>query len=190
MRFADDFVILFEKQQDVKEVKVLLEARLAQFNLSISETKTHTTDMNPRISGSSHERRHMTFLGFSIFRAKNRRKTGYKIVFQTDSKRFTRSKAAMKEKLWKMMHWKVEDQAERINAILRGYYNYYGLAGNAKRMQKFGRETLRYWRRCLSRRSQKGLLNWGKMGEVLKKHPLVRPKIRISYPDIKSYARL
>lgn len=190
VRYADDFVILFEKQQDVEEVKVLLEARLAQFNLSISEAKTHTTDMNPRSNGSSHERRHMTFLGFSIFRAKNRNNTGYKIVFQTDSKRFTRSKAAMKEKLHKMMHWKVEYQAERINAILRGYYNYYGLAGNFQRMKNFGNETLRYWKRCLSRRSQKGLLNWEKMHVVLKKHPLIRPKIRISYSDLKAYARL
>jgi hypothetical protein len=57
-------------------------------------------------------------------------------------------------------------------------------------MQNFGHETQRYWRCCLSRRSQKGLLNWEKMNVVLKKHPLVRPKIRISYPDLKSYVRL
>ena len=190
VRYADDFVILFENQQDIEEVKTLLEARLTHFNLSISEAKTHTTDLQPRQNGQGHDRRHMTFLGFSIFRTKNRNKTGYKIVFQTESKRFTRSKAMMKEKLWSMMHWKVEYQAERINAILRGHYNYYGLAGNGKRIQDFGHETLRYWRRCLSRRSQKGLLNWKEMSALLKKQPLTRARIRIPYSELKTYARL
>lgn len=190
VRYADDFIILFENQQDIEEVNALLKARLTQFNLSISEAKTHTTDLRPHPAGQGHDRRHMTFLGFSIFRAKNRNKTGYKIVFQTEGKRFTRSKTMMKEKLWKMMHWKVEVQAERINAILRGHYNYYGLAGNGKRIQNFGHETLRYWRWCLSRRSQKGSLNWEKMNAVLKEYPLTQPKIRIHYSELNSYAKL
>ena len=160
VRYADDFIILFEKQQDIENMKTLLKSRLEQFSLEIAEAKTHTTNLTPRQNGDKHERRHLSFLGFTIHRAKTRSQTGYKTVFQTDGKRYTRSKAAMKEKLHRMMHWKLESQAARINSILRGHFNYYGLAGNTDRIQNFWYETTRYWRRCLSRRSQKGKLNW------------------------------
>jgi len=156
VRYADDFIILFQSREDIEYVKPLLKTRLGQFGLTVSEAKTHTTNLTPRENGSGHERRHMTFLGFSIFRAKNRSQTGHKTMFQTESKRFTRAKAAMKEKLYGMMHWELKTQAERINSILRGHYNYYGLAGNTKKLHAFWNETVLYWRYCLSRRSQAG----------------------------------
>ena len=104
VRYADDFIILFENPEDIADVKLLLKARLEQFGLAISEAKTHATDLTPRENRSNHDRRHLTFLGFSIFRAKNRSQTGYRTVFQTESKKFTRAKDAMKETLKKMMH--------------------------------------------------------------------------------------
>lgn len=190
VRYADDFVILFTSSEEVGAVQTLLTARLAQFGLTVAEEKTHKTDLTPRESQGERDRRSMTFLGFKIFRAKNRKGTGWKTVFQTESKRLTRAKAAMKERLRRMMHLEVEKQAERINSLLAGHFSYYGLAGNGPKISFFWHYTICYWRRCLSGRSQKGAMNWAKMGEILKKYPLCPPKIRISYPQLMSYARL
>jgi hypothetical protein len=190
VRYADDFIILFENQQDVEDVKILLQSRLGQFRLEIAEAKTHTTNMTPRQNGDKHERRHLSFLGFTIHRAKTRSQKGHKTVFKTDGKRYARSKTAMKEQLDRMMHWDIKSQAVRINAILRGHFNYYGLAGNTDKIQNFWYETTRHWRHCLSRRSQKGKLNWEKYRDVLKQYPLVRPHIKISYTGLGSYVRL
>lgn len=189
VRYADDFVILFEDLKELEDFKILLQARLAQFNLKIAEEKTHTTDLTPRANGGG-ERRRITFLGFIIYRTINRKRTGWKVVFQTEGKRFTRAKAAMKATLWRIMHWEVEKQAERINAILSGHFNYYGLAGNSTRLQNFYWGTVCYWRRCLSRRSQKGQINWEKMKEVFERYPLRVPRIRIPYASLASYVRL
>jgi len=189
VRYADDLVVLFQNRQDLEDFKILLQARLTQFNLEIAEQKTHTTDLTPRPNGGG-ERRCITFLGFNIYRAINRKRTGWKVVFQTEGKRFSRAKAAMKATLWKIMHWDLERQAKRINAILSGHFNYYGLAGNNKRLQNFHWETMCYWRRCLSRRSQKGKMNWKKMREVCKRYPLRAPRISISYASLASYVRL
>lgn len=189
VRYADDFVVLFQDPQDLEDFKVLLRTRLAQFGLEIAEEKTHTTDLTPRSNGGG-ERRRITFLGFNIYRAINRKRTGWKVVFQTEGKRFTRAKAAMKETLWRIMHWEVEKQAERINAILSGHFNYYGLAGNGTRLQCFHLETTRYWRRCLSRRSQNGKMNWMRMREIAKQHRLRAPRICIPYSSLASYVRL
>lgn len=137
VRYADDFVILFREQQDIENVQTLLKARLAQFGLAMAEEKTHTTNLTPRSNRDGKDRRRITFLGFNILRTITRKKTGWKIVFQTEGKRYTRAKAAMKDKLSRMMHWELEKQAERINAILSGHYNYYGLAGNNARLHNF-----------------------------------------------------
>lgn len=189
VRYADDFVILFQDRQELEDFKVLLRTRLASFNLDVAEAKTHTTDLTPR-NNSGGERRRMTFLGFSIYRAVNRKRTGWKVVFQTEGKRFTRAKAAMKATLWRIMHWDMEKQAERIDDILGGHFNYYGLAGNMKRLQNFYWEVIRYWRRCLSRRSQNGKMNWEKMRKILRQYQPRGPYIKIPYKSLASYVIL
>lgn len=188
VRYADDFVILFQNAEDMDEVKTLLTARLAQFGLTIAEEKTHKTDLSPR-ENRGRDRRRMTFLGFSIFRAQAK-SGGWKTVYRTEGKRLTRAKAAMKEKLHHMMHWDVELQARRINQILSGHFNYYGIAGNAARIQTFWHLTVRYWRRCLSYRGQRKGTNWVELNQLMSKHELRQPKIRIGYRQMAAYVRL
>ena len=117
-------------------------------------------------------------------------KTGQKIVFSTDAKRFTRAKATIKEKMWKQMHEEPKRQAKVINAILTGHYNYYGMAGNSKRLVSFYYEVERYWRRCLSRRSQNGKMSWNELNNLRIKYPLRQPFIKIPYGSLKQYVRL
>jgi RNA-directed DNA polymerase len=190
VRYADDFVILFAKVEDVDSMKTLLLTRLAQFGLTLAEEKTHKTDLTSRENTGVRSRRSITFLGFKIFRALNRNKTGWKVVFQTEGKRLSRAKASMKEKLQRMMHWEVAKQAEKINSLLAGHFSYYGIAGNAQKIAAFRYFTLCYWRYCLSKRSQKGAVNWEKMEEIFLKFPLCAANTRISYPMLKSYVRL
>lgn len=190
VRYCDDFVILFEKSQDVATVRTLLKARLAQFGLTMADEKTHETDLTPRARGGGVDRRRMTFLGFDIFRSKRRDGKGWKTTFQTEGKRFSRAKQRTKEQLHRMMHWDVGEQAKRINAILRGHFNYYGMAGNGRRITTFYFEVVRYWRKCLSKRSQAGAVNWASMRALLEQHPLQQPKIALTYRDLATYARL
>ncbi|MBK7963764.1 MAG: hypothetical protein IPK04_22725 [Bdellovibrionales bacterium] len=99
VRYADDFALFFNKASDVTTMQTLLMARLAQFGLSISEKKTHQTHLGLQSQSETHKRRRMTFLGFTIYRAKNRSGTGGKTVFVTDSLRYGRAKAAIKAKI-------------------------------------------------------------------------------------------
>lgn len=88
------------------------------------------------------------------------------------------------------MHWPIQQQALRINAILRGHFNYYGIAGNASSISNFYYETYHYWRKFLSRRSQYGKVNWTKMEMILKEYPLVRTRIKVPYPSLDSLVSL
>ena len=190
VRYADDLCLFFKRPTDVDTMRTLLEARLGQFGLTLAEAKTHQTNMGSRTTNQTHERRRLTFLGFTIYRARSVGNTVIKTVFETEGKRFSRAKVRMKERLRRMPHPPVEVQARAVNPILRGHFNYYGLAGNAKKLQVFWNFTWREWKHSLSTRSQTGRLSWEDFKVLLAKHPLVRPRIRIRYSQLASYTRL
>jgi group II intron reverse transcriptase/maturase len=190
VRYADDLCLFFEHPTDVDTMKSLLEARLGQFGLTLAEEKTHKTHMGARTNNKTHERRRLTFPGFTIYRTRSVGQTAIKTVFQTEGKRYSRAKAALKARLRRMKHEPVEEQVLAINQILRGHFNYYGIAGNARKLQAFWNFTWREWKHSLSRRSQKGRLTWEAFKALLDKHPLVRPRIRIPYSRMASYVRL
>src|SRR5439155_6067448 len=85
-----------------------------------------TTDLGPRTNDGTHKRRRLTFLGFTIYRARSLSQSVRKTVFQTEGKRFSRAKAGMKDLRRRMKHHPVEEPAGAINRILRGHFNYYG----------------------------------------------------------------
>jgi hypothetical protein len=190
VRYADDFCVFFEHATEVATMRTLLQARLGQFGLTLAEEKTHQTNLGSRSTNETHERRKLTFLGFTIYRTRSVGKTVIKTVFQTEGKRFSRAKAAMKDRLRRMRHQPVEEQARAVNQILRGHFNYYGLAGNGQKLQDFWDFTRNEWKHSLSKRSQTGRLTWEALKALVEKHPLVQPRIRISYSQLASYARL
>ena len=190
IRYADDFCLFFKTADDAENMIPLLKARLAHFGLSVADEKTHKTNLGVRNNTNTQERRKMTFLGFTIYRSKNRSQTASKTVFQTDGKRFNRARAAMKEKVHRMRHRPIAEQVKVINAILRGHFNYYGIAGNAKRLEKFWEMTRHEWKHSLSKRSQNGGLNWKRYLEILEEHPMAAPKLNISYSKLSAYVRL
>ena len=61
---------------------------------------------------------------------------------------------------------------------------------NARKLQAFWDFTRREWKHSLSKRSQTGRLTWAAFKALLDKHPLVRPRIRISYSQLAYYVRL
>lgn len=190
VRYADDFCFFFKTAADVENMRTLLIVRLSSFGLTISDKKTHQTNLGFRKRLKSRERRHMTFLGFTIYRTKNRNGTGSKTVFQTDRTRFGRARTAIKQTIKKIQHLPIKEQVRILSASLRGHFNYYGIAGNAQKINKFWHQVRNEWRYSLTRRSQKGRITWEKLNEILKENPLPAPRIRISYADLGAYVRL
>lgn len=190
IRFCDDFVVLFKRKEELEIFKSLLKTRLHQFELEVAEEKTHVTELVARERRGTQERRHMSFLGFKIFRTVSTDMGKHVIVFRTEGSRFTRAKAQMKDQLWHMVHFDMKTQAKRINSILRGHNNYYGLPGNSKKISGFWRETIAYWRQCLSRRSQNGRKNLEEMKKVVEEYKIIKPCLKVTYKTLEKYARL
>ena len=75
-------------------------------------------------------------------------------------------------------HEPLNEQYRTLCAKLRGYYQYYGIRGNFKRLEVVCEHTERAWRYWLSRRSHTGHINWQKFVDSLR-HTLPLPKPRI-----------
>jgi RNA-directed DNA polymerase len=190
VRYADDFVLLFRKTADANAVKRLLCLRLAQFGLSISEEKTHISRLGPKSPNDRVEKRSITFLGFEIFLQTKRLKAeGVKIVYRTERRRYGRALAASRLTIKRMMHRPVGEQAKRLNALLRGHFNYYGMAGNCAKLSAFRQVIVGYWRRCLSRRSQHGRIKWERMNELLAEHHILTARVHVNYNKLSELAR-
>ena len=86
-----------------------------------------------------------------------------------------------------ILHDPVEDQSRRINELLRGHYAYFGMAGNYRSLKQVYRVVLRYWRRMLSRRSQKSPVTWEALLRILQRFPLKRPKLSLPYVALPQY---
>ena len=182
VRYADDFVMGFEKAADAQRMLVDLKDRLAKFGLALHEDKTRLIEFGrlPALRRQQRgERRPETFafLGFTHYCGWTR--DGRFIVkHKTQSKRLTRKLTALRQEGWQHMHAPLAEQQRWYASILRGHYGYYGLPNNSRALSAFHQEVRRIWFRCLRQRSQKARsLTWDRFKAMLERFPLPPPRI-------------
>ena len=64
-----------------------------------------------------------------------------------------------------------------LNLKLRGYYNYYGVIGNYRRLKQFFDACLRILYKWLNRRSQHRSFDWGEFRAVVARYGVLHPHI-------------
>jgi group II intron reverse transcriptase/maturase len=182
VRYADDFVMGFEKKADAEEMLLALKARLACFGLTLHEDKTRLIEFG-RFAALSRQRRGerrpetFAFLGFTHYCGRTR--DGRFIVkHKTEGKRLTRKLTALRQDAWRLMHAPLAAQHRWFAAVLRGYYGYYGRPHNYPALNGFHRQMRRIWLRCLRRRSQKSRrMGWSEFETLTARFPLPTPRI-------------
>ena len=173
VRYADDFVMLFEEKKDGERVYKALGKRLEKYGLTLHETKTRYVDMRPGGKGEDHR---FDFLGFTHVWGRSRK--GNRVLRKVTAKdRYARAVSAVNEWCKRNRHLRIDTQAAHLGRVIHGHCNYYGVTGNGKRLSQFRYQVTRAWRKWLSRRSSKGWVNWEKMKEILRRNPL--PSARV-----------
>jgi hypothetical protein len=193
VRYIDDFIVCFQYHSDAEHFFGALEKRLKKFSLQLEPNKTRLVEFSRFADRNAKERnkklKTIYFLGFTHFCTRNR-KGNFMVGRKTEKARLKRSIAKLQEEMRRIRHKPMKDQAEKISQILRGHYNYYGLAGNIKSLYKVYEKANVYWRRMLSSRSSKSYINWDRFHEIILLFPLLRPKLSIPYERLKLYAML
>lgn len=118
------------------------------------------------------------------------RKGNFMVGRKTEKSRYKRSIKKITDKMREIRHWKIKDKADKINQMLRGHYNYYGMGGNYPTLCRLYSKVRIYWRKMLGSRSWKGHITWELFDKIQGQFPILRPVIRVPYGEMKRYAML
>jgi len=185
VRYADDFVMVFEHKRDAERMMSVLSKRFGKYGLQLHPDKTRMLEFKPRLESRSENlgqpsSRSFDFLGFTLHWGRSRK--GYWIVKRKTAKsRLRRTIKQFNRWLQKVRHQPVEWQHKKISQKLNGHYAYFGVTGNSRSLVKVLRQVEHLWCKWLGRRSWRAFMTWDKFKLLLQHYPLPSPRIVHSY---------
>ena len=180
IRYCDDFIIGFEREDDAWRVRAVLEKRLGRFGLTLHPDKTRllpfwrpsTTQQSGQGPAS------FDFLGCTF--SWRRPRTGHwRMGCKTRRASLRRAKQAIYDWCRRHRHQPVKAQHAALGRRLRGHFNYFGVNGNFPSLLRLVEATKRAWYKWLCRRSQRKRLTWERFTDLLRQMPLPRPRITV-----------
>ena len=172
VRYADDVVFCFETERDAKRFYEALKGRLKKFNLELSEEKSKVFKFGRNAMDDAEK---FDFLGFTHITAKSRKGT-FCVKRITSQKKLKAKRQNAKKWLKENMHMPIELLIKKLNAKLRGHYNYYGIIGNYAAMNSFREYVLDRLKAVLNRRGAKNITD-ELFRRLLEAYPVVLPRI-------------
>lgn len=120
------------------------------------------------------------FLGFTFYCSQDVKKTFFRVKVKSSNKKMISKLKKMKVWIKERKHWSIQDLIDSLNRSLNGYYNYYCVTDNIPYVQKFRFQIIGILFKWLNRRSQMRSYNWQEYKDLLKAHPIVSPRIKVS----------
>jgi RNA-directed DNA polymerase len=172
IRYADDVVLIFASERDARRVEAVLPKRFAKYGLRLHPTKTRLVQFRrPGHRALGEQPGTFDFLGFTHYWSTSRR--GHWVIKRkTARERFTRGLDAIRRWCRENRHKPVAEQHRMLSSKLRGHFQYYGITGNAAALGRFRYQVRQIWRKWLSRRSQRGYVNWAQFHRLSERYPL------------------
>ncbi len=190
VRYVDDAVLVFQREDDARRILDVLPKRFARFGLRLHPEKTRLVAFKSpgrRFGGGTGEGKSkpgcFDFLGFTHLWVASRK--GNDVVRQkTATKRLTRTLKRIAEWCARNRHRPVKEQHQELSRKVRGHYGYYGIQGNSRSLGQFRTEVQRIWRKWLGRRSWRARMTWERFERLKQRYPL--PAARLTHPSAAS----
>lgn len=179
VRYADDFIIGFERKDDAERVMRVLAERMAKYGLTLHPEKTRLLEFRPPRNGEGNKgTATFDFLGFTTHWRKTWRGK-WRVAFKTRRARLSRAITAVADWCRRHRHLPVQEQQAMLVRKLEGHYNYYGVNGNIASLEVLQDSAEVAWRKWLDRRSQRAHMTWGRFQLLLAAMPLPAPRITV-----------
>lgn len=183
IRYADDFVIGFTREDDARRVMDVLPKRFGKYGLAIHPDKTRLVRFQ-RPSRATTVREGdgppgpetFQLLGFTHYWARSR-KGHWVVTRKTASKRLSRAIRSIADWCRRNRHQPVCQQHHTLSQKVRGHFAYYGITANGRSLANFLGAVHRCWRKWLNRRDRQRTMDWDTFNRLLKRYPL--PPVRI-----------
>jgi RNA-directed DNA polymerase len=192
VRFADDFIVGFQYEEDARRFLDELRERFARFGLELHPDKTRLIEFGRRAAIDRRRRglgkpETFDFLGFTHICARAR-SGRFWVRRITIAKRMRAKLAEVKTQLRRRMHDPIPVQGRWLTQVLQGHVAYYAVPGNSNAVSAFRYQVSLHWRRTLRRRSQRGRITWARMGRYATRW---LPQVRVMhpYPNVRFAAR-
>lgn len=186
VRYADDFVMGFQYEQDAMAMRQAVAERFAEFGLELHPEKTRVIQFG-RFARGDRERRGLRkpetfdFLGFTHIASADRR-GWFQLKRQTSRKKRRAKIAAVTEECERRRHRLVKEQHAWLTSVLNGHYRYYAVPTNYAALRAFQNAVRRTWHASLQRRSQRGRWTRAQMKAFDERFPLPSPTILHPWP--------
>ncbi len=180
VRYADDFVIGFEREDDARRVMEVLGRRLARYKLTLHPEKTRLLPFGrpPLRTPGGKGPATFDFLGFTHYWRRDRRGR-WQPGLKTRTGRLRRAINAVADFCRRHRHEPVKEQHAALTRRIVGHCNYFGVNGNLRSLGVLVHAAERAWHKWLCRRSQRSRLTWERFKDLLRDFPLPRPRIRV-----------
>lgn len=155
VRYADDFIVMFQSEYEAKHFLKALERRFNKFDLELEPTKTRILPFG-RFKGTKES---FDFLGFTFYNGKTT--TGkYRPIVKTSKKKMKQKRENVKKWLHDKMHEPIAIVGESLKRKVLGHYAYYGINGNYKALVLYYKYIKYTWYRVLRKRGQKNKIKY------------------------------
>ena len=186
VRYADDFIVGFQYENDARRFLEEMRARLQEFSLSLNTEKSRLIEFG-RFAADNRKRRGLgkpetfNFLGFT-FICSTTRQGKFQIKRKSRSDRMRAKLKVIKQELRRRMHQPIPLQGKWLRQVVTGYFNYHAVPTNGRALTEFRFRVKGLWHRTLRRRSQKDWTPWDRIVRLANDW-LPKPKILHPWPD-------
>jgi RNA-directed DNA polymerase len=186
VRYCDDFVMGFQREQDARAMRTALAARLAKFGLELHPDKTRVLRFgrfaHRDISRDGRQRPEtFDFLGFTHILVRNQ-KGWSELIRRTSTKKRSAKLTSLRQQMRERRHEPPGLQHAWLSSVLRGHYAYYGVPRNYPALDSFRAHVRRDWHRSLQRRSQRAKWTRQQLEAFEVRYSLPAPRIMHPYP--------
>jgi group II intron reverse transcriptase/maturase len=191
-RFADDYIVGFERRDDAERFLAELRGRLAGFGLELAAEKTRLIEFG-RFAAERRRARGLgkpetfEYLGFTHICAVARNGR-FKLKRVTSKKRMQAKLREVKSELMHRRHLPIPEQGQWLGSVVRGHLRYYAVPDNNEAIRAFRTGAVRHWRHALRRRSQRSRVTWERIYR-LEARWLPPPRIHHPWPKARFDAR-
>lgn len=175
IRYADDFVVMFQYEEEAKKFYEMLIERMNKFKLELAEDKTRILPFG-RFKGTKEE---FNFLGFTFSNGKTLNGK-YRPNIKTNKKKLKQKFEVAKKWLHDNMHEPVIEVGISIRKKIIGHYAYYGINGNYSSLLKYYKYMKYTWYYTLRKRGQKNKIKYLDFLRVWNYLDIPTPKICVN----------